>query len=124
MFVASSAGEILFNRQEADILLHRPIAPKTLLWAKVRVLVDVSLWLAFAFNLAGFYVGCGVPNGNGLFLPAHALSIMLEALFCTSTVIMVYQLCLRWCGRERLENLMTAAQIVVSMGGFATTASR
>ncbi|HEX4146662.1 MAG TPA: hypothetical protein VHY91_24380 [Pirellulales bacterium] len=118
MFVASSAGEILFNREEADILLHRPITPKTLLWAKVRVLVDVSLWLAFAFNLAGFFVGCGVPNGNGFFLPAHALSIVLEALFCTGTVIMVYQLCLRWCGRERLENLMTAAQIVVSMGAI------
>ena len=58
MFVASSAGEILFNREEADILLHRPIAPKTLLWAKGRVLVDVSLWLAVAFNLAGFFVGC------------------------------------------------------------------
>ena len=28
MFIASSAGEILFNKEEADILLHRPIAPR------------------------------------------------------------------------------------------------
>jgi hypothetical protein len=116
MFVASSAGEILFNKQEADILLHRPVSARMLLWAKVRVLVDVSLWLAAAFNLAGFLVGTQVPDGGILFVPAHAFSIALEALFCTSTVIMIYQLCLRWCGRERLENLMTAAQIVVSVG--------
>src|ERR1043166_3818579 len=31
MFVASSAGEILFNKEEADILLHRPVGPRTLL---------------------------------------------------------------------------------------------
>src|SRR5215472_15042819 len=38
LFVASSAGEILFNKEEADILLHRPIDPKTMLWSKIRVL--------------------------------------------------------------------------------------
>ena len=27
MFVASAAGEMLFNRDEADILMHRPIEP-------------------------------------------------------------------------------------------------
>src|SRR5271170_6189104 len=57
MFVASSAGEILFNKEEADILLHRPVTPKIMLRAKVRVLVEVSLWLAGAFNLAGLIVG-------------------------------------------------------------------
>ena len=57
MFVAASAGEVLFNGQEADILLHRPISPRALLWAKVRVLLEVSLWLAGAFNLMGFSSG-------------------------------------------------------------------
>jgi ABC-2 type transport system permease protein len=46
MFVASSAGEILFNKEEADILLHRPVTPRALLQAKIGVLVQVSLWLA------------------------------------------------------------------------------
>ena len=59
MFIASSAGEILFNKEEADILLHRPVEPRALLWAKVRVLVEVSLWMAFAFNFVGFFVGVG-----------------------------------------------------------------
>jgi len=31
MFVASSAGEVLFNAEEPDILMHRPIEPKALL---------------------------------------------------------------------------------------------
>lgn len=116
MFVASSAGEILFNPEEADILLHRPIEPRALLWAKVRVLVEVSLWMAAAFNLVGFFVGMQARDGGWLFLVAHVVSTSLEAVFCTSCVVMVYQLCLRWFGRERLEGLMTTAQVLISVG--------
>lgn len=115
MFVASSAGEILFNKEEADILLHRPISPGALLLAKVGVLVEVSLWMSVALNLAGFFVGFMAPNGGSGFVSAHAISIVLEALFCTSCVVMVYQLCLRWFGRDRLEGLMTTAQVIISV---------
>ncbi len=115
MFVAASAGEILFNKEESDILLHRPVTPRALLWAKIGVLVQVSLWLAGAFNLVGFFVGVGSKDGSWLFLPAHALSTMMEALFCTGFVVLVYQLCLRWFGRERLEGLMTAAQVLLAI---------
>jgi hypothetical protein len=114
MFVASSAGEILFNKEEADILMHRPISPRTMLWAKIRVLVEVSLWLAGAFNFVGLLVGFGAA-GNWRFPIIHALSTSLEALFCTGCVVLVYQLCLRWFGRERLEGLMTVAQVLVSV---------
>ncbi len=51
LFVAASAGEILFNKEEADILLHRPIDPQTMLWAKIRVLVEISLWIAGASSI-------------------------------------------------------------------------
>lgn len=114
MFVASSSGEILFNKEEADILLHRPVDGRTLLWAKIRVLVEVSLWLAFAFNLAGLFAG--IAKGGWRFPLAHIASTTLEALFCTGSVVLLYQLCLRWFGRERLEGLMTMAQVVVSVG--------
>jgi ABC-2 type transport system permease protein len=114
MFVASSAGEILFNKEEADILLHRPISPKTMLWAKIRVLVEVSLWLAFAFNLVGLFVGLD-SSGGWRFPVIHIFSTILEALFCTGCIVLVYQLCLRWFGRERLEGLMTTAQVFVSI---------
>ena len=112
MFIAASAGEILFNKEEADILLHRPIHPRTMLWAKIRVLVEVSLWLAGAFNLVGLGVGWIL---DWRFPFVHVLSTALQALFCTGCVVLLYQLCLRWFGRERLENLMTAAQVLVSM---------
>jgi hypothetical protein len=115
MFVASSAGEILFNKEEADILMHRPVTPRALLWAKIAVLVEVSLWLGCAFNLTGFFVGLGCSDANWFFPVAHLFSTALEALFCTGSVVIVYQLCLRWFGRERLEGVMTTAQVIVSI---------
>jgi len=115
MFVASSAGEILFNKEEADILLHRPVTSRSLLWAKIRVLVEVSLWLAGALNLAGFFVGTFAPDGGWSFPIAHALSTSLEALFCAGSVVLGYQLCLRWFGREKLDGLMTTVQVVFSV---------
>jgi len=118
MFVASSTGEMLFNTEEADILLHRPVTPRALLWAKVWVLIEVSLWLAAAFNLAGFFVGSLAPDGSWLFFPVHAASTTMLALFTTGCVVLVYQLCLRWFGRERLEGLMVTAQIVVAVGAM------
>ena len=119
MFVASSAGEILFNKEEADILLHRPVSPKTMLWAKVRVLVEISLWLAGAINLAGLVAGC-LSGGNWVFPIIHVFSTILEALFCTGCVILVYQLCLRWFGRERLEGLITMAQVLISVAAVVS----
>jgi ABC-2 type transport system permease protein len=115
LFVAASCGEMLFNDLEADILLHRPISARALLRAKVRVLVEVSLWLSVALNLASFVVGATMPGGSWLFPVAHALSMTLEALFCTGCVVVVYQLCLRWFGRERLDGLMTTAQVIVAI---------
>jgi len=114
MFIASSAGEMLFNKEEADILLHRPISPKMMLWAKIRVLVEVSLWLAVALNLAGLLVGL-TTGGGVLFFLIHICSLVLEAVFCASCVVLLYQLCLKWFGRERLEGLMTTSQVVVSV---------
>jgi hypothetical protein len=115
MFVASSAGEVLFNKEEADILLHRPVSARALLWAKIGVLVQVSLWLAAAFNFAGMLAGITAADGGWMFPVAHVISTALEALFCTACVVMTYQLCLRWFGRERLEGLMTTAQVIVAV---------
>jgi ABC-2 type transport system permease protein len=115
MFVAASAGEILFNREEADILLHRPIQPRTLLWAKIGTLVQVSLWMAGALNVAGLWVGTATTDGGWRFAVTHVVSTVLEALFCTGFVVVIYQLCLHWFGRERLDGLMTTAQVIVGV---------
>ena len=117
MFVAASAGEVLFNKDEADILMHRPVTPQALLWAKIGVLVR-------GFALAGRRVQSGrlfcralaSATAAGFIRIAHAISTCLEALFCTGCVVMIYQLCLRWFGRERLDGLMTTAQVFVGVG--------
>ncbi|HEX5046865.1 MAG TPA: hypothetical protein VFX89_07050 [Gammaproteobacteria bacterium] len=114
MFVVGSAGEVLFNDQEGDILLHRPIEPRALLWAKIGVLVQVSLWLAGAFNAIGL-IGGTLVSRSWLFPLLHVTAIALQALFCTGCVVLTYQLCLRWFGRERLQQLMTATQVLVAV---------
>lgn len=121
MFIAASAGEILFNKDEAEILLHRPVAPRVLLWAKITVLTRVSLWLACAFNIAGLIMGSVGRHGTWLFLPVHLASTCLAALFCSGSVVLLYQLCLRWFGRERLDNLMTGAQVLLAVGLMAAS---
>ncbi|HTB85736.1 MAG TPA: hypothetical protein VK742_18980 [Candidatus Sulfotelmatobacter sp.] len=113
LFIASSAGEILFNKEEADILLHRPVTPEAMLWAKVRVLIEVSLWLAGAFNFPGLLVAA--LTGRWEFSVVHIFSTGLEAMFCAGCVVLGYQLCLRWFGRERLEGLMTMVQVLLAI---------
>ncbi|HEY3897323.1 MAG TPA: hypothetical protein VGM54_01850 [Chthoniobacter sp.] len=119
LFIAASAGETLFNKEEADILLHRPISPQTLLRAKLTVLVQVSLWIAGAFNLAGTLGGFRAIDASLIFPVAHIISTVLEAVFCTSCVVLGYEFCLRCFGRELLENVMTAVQILVAVGAVA-----
>ena len=58
MFLTSSVGEVLFNKEEADILLHRPIDPRLLLRAKIRVLVEASLWIAGALTWPDLSSAC------------------------------------------------------------------
>ncbi|MDB6171792.1 MAG: hypothetical protein JWL59_1103 [Chthoniobacteraceae bacterium] len=116
--LASSSGSMLFNKDEADVLLHRPVHPRALLSAKVRVLAQVSIAMAVALNLCGFIVGSRAKLGGLLFIPVHLLSVSLEVIFCASFVALAYNLCLRWFGREKLENVMTTVQMVVAVGAM------
>ena len=121
VFVASSAGEVLFNQQENDILLHRPVTARALLWTKITVLIQVSLWLAGAFNLVGLVVGASMQGGSLWYPVGHVVSTVMEALFCTGSVVLLYQLCLRWFGRERLDGLMTTVQVAATVGFILLT---
>jgi len=113
MFVASSAGEALFNKEESEILMHRPVTSQMLLRAKSTVLVQISLYMAFAVNLVGLGIGITASDGGLLFPFVHLVSTVESALFCIGIVVLMYQLCLRWIGRERLEGVMTTMQVVV-----------
>lgn len=115
LFVASSSGEILFNQDESDILLHHPIPPAVLLKAKCRLLLEVSLWMAGAFTFAGLIGGAlAFPRGLG-FLVGHLVGTVLMTFFTVGSVVLLYQVCLRRFGREKLEGLMTTAQVMAGI---------
>ncbi len=114
-FITASAGDLLFEKQEGDILLHRPIEARALLWGKVSALVRVSLWLGLALNLPTALFGLVSPDASLAFPVVHLLSAALEALFVAGLVVLVYELCLRWFGRERLDTLIATSQVMVAL---------
>jgi len=118
MMMAGSSGTLLFNAEEADILLHRPVTPRALLGAKVWVMVVMGVTLAVALNLVGLVLGMFGPHGTLMFLPAHLLALVFEVVFAAGLVTLAYGLCLRWFGRERLDNFITAAQVLVAVGAM------
>jgi hypothetical protein len=119
MNLATTGGQLLFNPEEAEVLLHRPIEPRSLLSAKLQTVGCFSLAMAVAINLAGLIVGAVDTAAGWRFLPAHVVSLALEVLFTCGFIVLAYNLCLRWLGRERLDNFMTAVQVVLAVGIMA-----
>lgn len=113
--VVTSAGSMLFVREEAEVLLHRPVDSKHLLRAKVAVLMQWSMLSALAINAAGLIGGLFTTGGGLLFVPTHALAVTLSMTFSIGAVVLLYHTTLRWFGRERLDSLMTAMQVVLML---------
>src|SRR5947209_18895741 len=116
MNLATTGGQLLFNPEEAEVLLHRPIEPRSLLSAKLQTIGFFSLAMAVAINCAGLVIGVLDTTAGWRFLPAHLLSLALEVLFTTGSIVLAYNLCLRWFGRERLDNFMTGVQVLLAVG--------
>ncbi len=108
--LASNAGTMLFIKEEAEILLHRPVTPQQLLRAKCHVLAGYSLLLALALNLAGFVTGLWSKGATWRFIPAHLFSTTLLMVFSAASIVLVYNACLKWFGRERLDNMIATLQ--------------
>lgn len=113
--LASSAGTMLFMKEEAEILLHRPVTPQQMLRAKCAVLAGFSLLLALALNLAGLVTGLGSKGATWRFIPAHLLSMTLLMVFSAAAIVLVYNACLRWFGRSRLDNLLASVQSLLTV---------
>jgi len=116
MSIAGSAGEVLFNKDEAEILLHRPVTARELLRAKVKVLVQVSLWLAGAFNLVGLFVGVWAPDGGWLFPLAHAVSTVLERSSARPPWCWDMSFACAGLAGSGWKGLMTTVQILIAVG--------
>jgi len=113
--LASSAGTMLFMKEEAEILLHRPVTPQQMLQAKCAVLTGFALLLALALNLAGLVAGLWCKAATWRFIPAHLFSTALLMLFSAASIILVYNTCLRWFGRERFDNLLATLQSLLAI---------
>lgn len=113
--LASSAGSMLFAREEAEILLHRPVPAAHLLRAKAYVLLRYAMILAVSLNLTGLVAGMFVEGLSWLWLPVHLLTTTLLMVFATAVIVLTYNLCLRWFGRERLDNLLAIVQILMTV---------
>lgn len=113
--LASSAGTMLFMREESEILLHRPVTPQALLRAKVFVLVSFALILAFSLNLAGLAAGAWGRSGGWRFIPAHSVTTVLLMIFAAASIVLLYNLCLKFWGREKFDNLLAVLQTMLVM---------
>lgn len=110
--VVASCGTMLFNEQEPDILLHRPVTGRMILHAKVRVLLGSLCLNAVALSLALACRGVFLPEGAWYFAPAHLFSVCLGSLLTLGLLVLCFHLCLRWFGRERFNGLLASSQIV------------
>src|ERR1043166_5404037 len=90
MAVTSESGDILFNANESDVLVHRPISPRTLLLAKTINLIAFTLILATALNLFPTFVGLAVAGARPWFPAVHLVSMILLCVFCAASVVCVY----------------------------------
>jgi len=113
--LASNAGTMLFMKEEAEILLHRPVTPHQMLRAKCAVLAGFALLLALALNLAGLIAGLFTKGATWRFIPAHLLSMALLMLFSAASIVLVYNACLKWFGRERFDNLLASLQSLLAI---------
>src|SRR5439155_11026660 len=81
MALTAESGDILFNANESDVLVHRPIHPKTLLLAKTINLVAFTLVLATALNLFPTIMGVAVTGARVWFPAVHLLSMVVLCVF-------------------------------------------
>ncbi len=114
--IAASSSEALFNEQELEILLHRPVKPQQLLRAKLSVLMQVTLMVCLAVSAPTLIVSCFISGKGPAFALAHLMSTSLLVPFTASLVVLIYQLCLKALGKEKLQTVLTASQGLLGVG--------
>jgi hypothetical protein len=121
MAVTSESGDILFNTNESDVLVHRPIHPRTLLLAKTLNLIAFTLILATALNLFPTFFGLAVAGARPWFPVIHLLSMVVLCVFCAAAVVCVYGIIIKFLDREKFDNFAAWSQVAMSIlfiGGY------
>jgi len=121
MAVTSESGDILFNANESDVLVHRPIHPRTLLLAKSINLIAFTLILAGALNLFPMFFGMAASGARVWFPIVHLFSMILLCVFCAAAVVCTYGLVIKFLDREKFDNFAAWSQVAMSVlfiGGY------
>ena len=115
------SNDVLFDPNEEEILLHRPIPPGTLLAAKGLALVGFTLMLAGSLNFFPTFALLLARSAQPWIPLVHVLSTALLVVFVCAAVVCSYGLILKLFGRERFESLAVIAQVgmtLIFVGGF------
>src|SRR5437868_8298510 len=121
MAVTSESGDILFNANESDVLMHRPIGPRTLLLAKSINLVVFTLILATALNLFPTFFGLAAMGARAWFPVVHVISMAVLCVFCAAAVVCTYGIVIKFLDREKFDNFAAWSQVAMSVmfiGGY------
>ena len=121
MAVTSESGDILFNPNESDVLMHRPIDPRTLLLAKSINLVVFTLILATALNLFPTFFGLAAMGARAWFPVVHLISMVVLCVFCAAAVVCTYGIVIKFLDREKFDNFAAWSQVAMSVlfiGGY------
>jgi len=115
MAITSESGDILFNTNESDVLVHRPIHPRTLLLAKSINLIGFTLILAGALNLFPTFFGLAAGGARFWFPIVHLGSMILLCVFCAAAVVCTYGVVIRFLDREKFDNFAAWSQVGMSI---------
>jgi ABC-2 type transport system permease protein len=121
MALTSESGDILFNANESDVLVHRPIHPRTLLLAKTINLVGFTLVLATAINLFPTVFALAIAGTRPWFPVVHVVSMVMLCCFCAAAVVCTYGVVIRFLDREKFDNFAAWSQVGMSIlfiGGY------
>ena len=121
MAITAESGDILFNVNESDVLVHRPIHPRTLLLAKSLNLIAFALMLAAALNLFPTFFGLAARGARMWFPLVHVISVTLLCIFCASAVVCTYGLVIKFLDREKFDNFAAWSQVgmsIIFIGGY------
>lgn len=121
MAATVEAGPVLFDPGEVDVLLHRPIAPATLLAAKSVEMLRLTLGLALAINVFPILLGPFVADARWWVPLVHLATVVLMCVFICAGVVFVYGAVIKVFGKDRFETIATWAQIGISiilLGGY------
>jgi len=121
MASTAESGDILFNASETEVLVHRPIHPRTLLLAKSLNLLALNLFLAGCLNFFPTFFGLATRGAGWWFPFAHVASVALMSVFCCAAVVYLYGLVARFFNREKFDNFAVWTQVAMSLlfaGGY------